>query len=87
MAKKKRAKKTLKDHKSNYKHMVERYGHSCKWVDVQIHLTYDEMVQFFGEQCDEYEPLCGTCSNWVMWNKTGKAELSFEREELINLLK
>jgi len=70
-----------------YKSMIDRYGHSCKWVDVQMHLTYDEMVEYFGEQCEEYEPLCANCSNWVMWNKTGKAEVSFERDELIKILK
>lgn len=86
MAKKKNKDK-LASKKKQEQDMISRYGHSCKWVDVQIHLTHQEMVDYFGEQCEEYEPLCANCSNWVMWHKTGKAEIMFEREEIIQLLK
>lgn len=74
------------NHEANVKRMVERYGTNCKWVDVEIHLTYDEMIEYFGEQCEEYEPLCSCCSNWLKWHKTGKAELVFERDELLKII-
>lgn len=87
MAKKPAKRKSNKnDHESNLKHMIERYGHQVKWVDVEMYLTYDEMIKYFGEQCEEYEPLCANCSNWVKWHKTGKAEVAFERDELLKIM-
>lgn len=78
-------KKNLLNHEENLKIMVQRYGTDSLWVEVEMHLTYDEMMDYFGRQCDEYEPLCGNCSNWVKWHKTGKADVLFERDELLNI--
>ena len=83
MAKKKN---NLLNHEENLKIMVQRYGTNSLWVEVEMHLTYDEMMNYYGKQCDDYEPLCGTCSNWVKWHKTGKADVLFERDELLNIL-
>lgn len=83
MAKKKN---NLLNHEENLKIMVQRYGTNSLWVEVEMHLTYDEMMNYFGRQCDDYEPLCGNCSNWVKWHKTGKADVLFERDELLNIL-
>jgi hypothetical protein len=68
------------------KSMIERYGTSCNWVDVQVHLTYQEMLDIFGKKCEDYEPLCELCSAWLMWNKTGKAEVLLERDEIIKIM-
>jgi len=84
---KKKKKHTLPSAEEQKKDMIKRYGHSCNWVNVQMHLTYNEMMEYFGSQCEEFEPLCANCSNWVMWHKTGKAEISFEREEILSILK
>lgn len=90
LAKKVKTKTKPKDPKSNHefnlKRMIERYGTSCRWVDVEMYLTYDEMIEYFGEQCEEYEPLCCNCSSWVNWHKTGKAEISFERDEILKIM-
>jgi len=84
MAKKK--KKSVMTKEQQYEQMVARYGYSVKWVDVEMYLTYDEMMEYFGRQCKEYEPNCSNCTNWVLWNKTGKAVVSFERDELLKIL-
>jgi predicted Rdx family selenoprotein len=68
------------------KKMIEKYGTQCHWVDVPVYLTYQEMLDFFGEPCKEHEPLCAVCSAWLMWNKTGKAEISIERDEIIKIM-
>jgi len=91
---KKIAKKRIKVLKKEFKpdpealkqSMIERYGWSVNYVDVDMYLTYNEMVAYFGEQCEEYEPLCANCSNWVRWHKTGMAQVSFERDELLKIL-
>lgn len=86
MAKRKKSKNPKLDHELYFKHMIDRYGNQVNWVDVEMYLTYDEMMGYFGEKCEEYEPLCANCSNWVKWHKTGKAEVMFERKELLKLL-
>lgn len=84
---KKKAKPKIMNPKDQKKHMLKRYGTSCNWVDVSLHLTYQEMIDYFGPQCEDFEPLCPSCSNWLSWHKTGKAEIVFERDELIKSLK
>lgn len=79
----KRTKELLADYKAQ---MIQRYGTQVNWVEVEMHLTYDEMVKYFGEQCEEYEPLCANCSNWVSWHKTGKANILFERDDLLKIM-
>jgi hypothetical protein len=87
MAKKKPTKKSdALNHEKNLKHMIERHGTRCNWVEVEMHLTYDEMIDHFGEQCEEYEPLCACCSSWVKWHKQGKADVLFERDELLKIM-
>jgi hypothetical protein len=44
------------------------------------------MIDHFGEQCEEYEPLCACCSSWVKWHKQGKADVLFERDELLKIM-
>lgn len=85
--KKKKSSHAIMGAEEQKKQMISRYGTSCKWVDVSIHLTYQEMIDYFGPQCEEFEPLCANCSNWVSWHKTGKAEIMFEREDLVKHLK
>jgi hypothetical protein len=76
----------FKENEEQVKKMVERYGTSSLWVNVELHLTYDEMITYFGEQCEDYEPLCANCSNWVSWQKTGKATIMMERSDLTKII-
>jgi hypothetical protein len=63
-----------------------RFGTDGGWVEVTLPLTYDEMNKYFGERCKDYEPLCGCCSGWMEWQKTGKATVTLERSEIVKLL-
>lgn len=76
----------FKENEEQTKRMVERYGTSSLWVDVELYLTHDEMTTYFGEQCDDYDPMCANCVNWVSWNKTGKATISIERSDLLKIV-
>lgn len=86
MAKKKKSKKKKLvelSHEEYYKHMIDRYGNHAKWGDAIVYLTYDEMIEIFGEQCEDFHPLCENCINWVSWQKTGTAKLSIERDKFM----
>jgi hypothetical protein len=89
MAKKKKAiKKHVKKPtpQEQYDYMISRYGTSAKWVDAQVHLTQDEMMEYFGDVCEEFDPYCGCCKGWLEWNSTGKATISLERDKLAKLI-
>jgi len=74
------------NHEANLNRMIERFGTDCKWIEAEMHLTYDEMIKYIGEQCEEYEPLCCVCSSWLKWNKTGKVDITFDRDELLKIM-
>jgi len=78
--------KKFQENKDQVQKMVERYGTSSLWVNVDLHLTYDEMITYFGEQCEDYEPLCANCSNWVSWHKTGRATIMVKRSDLVQIV-
>lgn len=80
---KERTKKLLSEINDHQK-MIERYGTSVNWARADIHLTYKEMIEYFGEQCEEFEPLCENCINWVQWHKTGTANIMFERDKFMD---
>jgi hypothetical protein len=90
MAKKKKAKSKPKPKKltpqEQYDYMISRWGTSAKWGDAQVHLTSDEMEEYFGTVCEEFNPYCGNCKAWLEWNGTGKATVSFERDKFVKLL-
>lgn len=87
MAKKKKVIKKPKHRiltpEEHYHHMITRWGTQAKWGDAVVYLTYYEMVEYFGEQCEEFNPSCANCTNWVQWNKTGTANISFERDKFM----
>lgn len=70
-----------------YQQMLKTYGTDCTWVDVRLHLTHQEMLDLAGPECEQYEPKCNVCSEWLSWHKTGTATFMLEREALIKLLK
>jgi hypothetical protein len=83
--KKKKSKPKMMNPNEQREHMISRYGTHCLWVDVTLHLTHQEMFDYFGPECDEYEPLCTCCTEWKRWHKTGTATIMFERDELVKL--
>lgn len=86
----KKKKKAIKAKKlspqEQYEYMITRWGTSAKWGDARVHLTYDEMIEYFGEACEEFNPYCGNCKGWLEWNGTGQATVSFERDKFVKLL-
>lgn len=84
MAKKKPKKKITSQCDNDW--LLKRFGLDGQWVNVTLPMTSEEMTKYFGKQCDEYEPLCGCCSGWMEWQKTGKATVMLERKDIIKLL-
>lgn len=89
MAKKKSKKKKAAswDQEKCLANMRERFGTQSNWVRAEVYMTAHEVEEFFGPQCDEYEPYCGCCKAWLEWNETGKVTVTWiERHELLKLM-
>lgn len=85
--KKKAVKKSKEEiHAENLQYMKERYGTSSNWGEAKLYLTHDEVKDYFGEECEEYHPLCGCCKAWLEWQTTGKVTILFEREDFVRLM-
>jgi len=65
-----------------------RFGTSANIVYVTLHMTHYEVEQYFGPQCEDYEPLCGCCRAWIEWhtNHQHKVTVSIDRKDIIKLL-
>ncbi len=89
MAKKKKAikaKPKKMTSQEQYNHMITRWGTQAKWGDAEVYLTADEMEDYFGPVCEEFNPYCGNCKAWLEWNSTGKTTVSFERDKFVEFL-
>lgn len=80
-----KAKKLTPQEQHDY--MLSRWGTQANWGDAELYLTSDEMEEYFGPACEEFEPYCGNCKAWLEWNSTGKTTISFERDKFVNLLR
>jgi hypothetical protein len=40
------------------------YGFSLNFIEVTIPLTFNEMLEIWGENCEEYERGCHLCRAW-----------------------
>jgi len=68
--------------------LKKRYGDSLNDVDVTLPMTYNEVLNYFGKQCEEFNPQCGCCRAWVQWNTTGqKVTISLDRDVVLKVLK
>jgi len=67
--------------------LIRRYGTDARFVKFEMHVTAGELTEFFGKRCEDFEPLCLCCQNWVLWNRTGRAEFTLDRERLVKLLR
>ncbi len=64
------------------------YGTSLNWIEVIVPLTENEMVDIFGECCDEYERGCSLCRSWEQWQiNNQKVTLLISREQIVKLAK
>lgn len=66
--------------------IVRCYGTSAMTVKFEMHVTSGELTKTYGERCKEYEPGCCVCENWLLWCRTGRAEFTLERQDLLKLL-
>lgn len=75
------------DMDSAYDDMVRRYGTQCGFVEVEMHVTHAEMLEYTGEECEDFHHLCPSCQNWALWHRTGKCSVVFTRDQIIGLMR
>ena len=64
------------------------YGFSLNFVEVTIPLTENEMVDIWGECCDEYQHGCSLCRAWHQWQTNQhKVTVVISREAVIKAAK
>jgi hypothetical protein len=64
------------------------YGFSLNFVEVTVPLTYNEMIEIWGENCDEYEHGCSLCRAWHEWNTNNhKVTVVVSRDSIIKAAK
>jgi len=64
------------------------YGFSLNFVEVTVPLTYNEMLEIWGENCQEYEHSCSLCRAWHEWNTNNhKVTLVVSRDSVIDAAK
>lgn len=65
-----------------------QYGLSLNFVEVTIPLTFNEMLEIWGENCDEYEHGCSLCRAWHEWNTNNhKVTVVVSRDSIIEAAK
>ena len=57
------------------------------WIDTNIPMTKKEDMEYVGKPCKIFQRGCPCCEGWKSWNKKGTVKISFEKEELIGLLR
>ena len=76
---------TQKDQLENLK---LQYGLSLNFVEVAIPLTFNEMIEIWGKNCDEYEHGCSLCRAWHEWNTNNhKVTVVVSRESIVKAAK
>ena len=86
MAKKVRFVKRKATQSEMYNQMIIQRGTQATSVSAEVHLTHYEMEKIFGPRCNDYDPRCSSCNAWLNWDSTGKATLTFGRNELVTLM-
>ena len=64
------------------------YGLSLNFVEVTVPLTMNEMIDIWGECCDEYEHGCSLCRAWDQWQTNQyKVTVVVSRDSIIKAAK
>ncbi len=80
--------KTPLSQETQLENLKAHYGFSLNFVEVTIPLTMNEMIDIFGEKCDEFEPRCPICKAWEQWaSGTHKATVVVSREAIVKAAK
>jgi len=66
----------------------DQYGWSMDEIEVVVALTMNEMIEIFGECCEEYDRGCSLCRCWEQWQLNGgKVTILLSREDVIKAAK
>lgn len=71
---------------TQYEIILKQYGTRVNHGTARVYLTHDEMVHYFGERCDDYEPGCAVCKNWLSWDETGEVVFEFDRDKFLEFI-
>jgi hypothetical protein len=64
------------------------YGLSLNFAEVTIPLTFNEMLDIWGECCNEYEHGCSLCRAWHEWNTNNhKVTVVVSRDSIVKAAK
>jgi hypothetical protein len=64
------------------------YGFSLNFVEVTIPLTFNEMLDIWGENCEEYEHSCSLCRAWHQWQSNNhKVTVVVSRDSIVKAAK
>jgi len=77
--------KITQEHQVN--NLKTYYGTSLDWIEVLVPLTENEMIDIFGETCDEYERSCYLCRLWEEWQYNNqKVTVTLSRDQIVKAL-
>jgi len=80
--------KSLLSQQDQLTNLKLQYGLSLNFVEVTIPLTFNEMIDIWGENCDEYEHGCSLCRAWHEWNTNNhKVTVVVSRDSIIEAAK
>lgn len=80
--------KSLLTQETQLENLKAHYGFSLNFVEVTIPLTFNEMIDIWGENCAEYEHGCALCRAWHEWNTNNhKVTVVVSRDAIIKAAK
>lgn len=80
--------KSLLTQQEQLENLKAHYGFSLNFVEVTIPLTFNEMLEIWGENCDEYEHGCSLCRAWHEWNTNNhKVTVVVSRDSIVKAAK
>jgi hypothetical protein len=80
--------KSLLTQETQLENLKAHYGFSLNFVEVTIPLTFNEMIDIWGENCEEYEHSCSLCRAWHEWNTNNhKVTVVVSRDSIIEAAK
>ena len=80
--------KSLLNQQEQLENLKAHYGFSLNFVEVTIPLTFNEMLDIWGENCDEYEHSCSLCRAWHEWNTNyHKVTVVVSRDSIVKAAK
>jgi hypothetical protein len=80
--------KTTLTQEDQLENLKAYYGNDLYWAEVTMPLTYNEMLEIWGEKCDSYEHDCALCRAWHQWNTNhNQVTMIIPRSEVIRAAK